>query len=840
MGEVEWCAINRVLDWLSRLVTVRPWATLVVIAIVTLVLAAGITQRAPVADNEVFLPGDSGVARALEEIETLFRDSDVVVVTLVFRGEVLTPDGLAQMDGLLGRIVSDPGVGELLPPVDAVTAPTLLMKPLLQVSDFDSVTQAQIDTALDHARATPELQPARTALDVTTGTDTDGTRITVATVRLRDTSDEAVDDAQLTINDLAEADEGPLSVRSVSLAVIEEEYQEATSTGVLPLVGLALLVIALLTLLFMRTLSDPLLTLTGLVLALIWTVGAESWLGPGALDLIGPPNALTATVPIILIGLAVDYSIQAVSHYREQRIAGEPVGVAVLAGLRNVIIPLALAAATTIVSFLANLLSPISGIGDFGVVAGLGIGLSLIVMLTVVPAARTIIDQRREARGPLPPPRPIANAIPGVDRLAERLGTSITRRPAPYLVLVVAVTVGLGFAASGITTDFTIRDVLPRDGNLIEDLNSLDATFGGSTEVVSVLVKAEVTETHTLQNLFSMTEAFEDDLSRPRAADGAMEASLPLLVLDWTTDDGTPGDRYDPGLERLFAEATTGLHLDPALIQKFLDALAATDPEAVARVLVEDPEGIDTTLLQFRAFSGDPERTERMIEDIDGLWIGDDDAIAMTSQDIIVLTSSDEIRDRQTEAIITTIAAALGILTIFFWITLRQPALGFIAVGPIVLVLIWVLGTMALLGIPYTIVTSITTALSIGIGVDYTIHVIHRYREEFAKRRNPEAAAIRTLATTGSALLGSALTTALGFAVLTLSPLQSFEQFGITAAITIAYALIVSILVVPPAMTVWGAYQNMRMRSMVERLWSELDVFIEDTHRRHEKDQGSS
>ena len=829
--------MNRVLDWLCRLVTVRPWATLVVIAIVTLVLAAGITQRAPVADNEVFLPGDSGVARALEEIETLFGDSDVIVVTLVFRGEVLTPDGLAQMDGLLGRIVSDPGVGELLPPVDTITAPTLLMKPLLQVTNFDSVTQAQIDTALDHVRATPELQPALTALDLTTGTDTAGMRITVATVRLRDTGDEAVEDAQLAINDLAEAAEGPLSVRSVSLAVIEEEYQEATSTGVLPLVGLALLVIASLTLLFMRTLSDVLLTLTGLVLALIWTVGAESWLGPGALDLIGPPNALTATVPIILIGLAVDYSIQSVSHYRDQRIDGEPVRVAVLAGLRNVIVPLALAAATTAASFLANLLSPISGIGDFGVVAGLGIGFSLVVMLTVVPAARMIIDRRREARGPFPPPRPIANAIPGVDRLAERLGTSITRRPVPYLVLVVAVTVGFGFAASGITTDFTIRDVLPRDGNLIEDLDSLDAVFGGSTEVVSVLVRAEVTETRTLHNLFSMTEAFEDDISRPRAADGTMEASLPLLVLDWTTDDGTPGDRYDPELERLFAAATTGLDLDPARVQKFLDTLAATDPEAVARVLVEDPEGIDTTLLQFRAFSGDRERTEGMVEDIDGLWFGDDAAIAMTSQDIIVLTSSDEIRGRQTEAIIATIAAAFAILTIFFWITLSQPALGSIAVGPIVLVLIWVLGTMALLGIPYTIVTSITTVLAIGVGVDYTIHMVYRYREEFAKRRNPETAAIRTLTTTGSALLGSALTTALGFAVLTLSPLQSFEQFGIMATITIAYALIVSILVVPPAMTVWGAYQNMRMRSMVERLWNELDVAIEDTHRRHEKDQ---
>ena len=68
---------------------------------------------------------------------------------------------------------------------------------------------------------------------------------------------------------------------------------------------------------------------------------------------------------------------------------------------------------------------------------------------------------------------------------------------------------------------------------------------------------------------------------------------------------------------------------------------------------------------------------------------------------------------------------------------------------------------MALLGIPYIIVTSMITALSIGIGVDYTIHVIHRYREEFTKSRDPEQAAIRTLATTGSALFGSALTTAL-------------------------------------------------------------------------------
>ena len=203
-------------------------------------------------------------------------------------------------------------------------------------------------------------------------------------------------------------------------------------------------------------------------------------------------------------------------------------------------------------------------------------------------------------------------------------------------------------------------------------------------------------------------------------------------------------------------------------------------------------------------------------------------------------TVTDQIKSGQTEAIGTTIAVAFVVLAVFFWVTLRQPALGFVAVGPIVLVLISVLGTMALLGIPYTLITSIITALSIGIGVDYTIHIIHRYREEFARMRNPERAAIQTLATTGSALLGSALTTAFGFGVLIASPLLASQQFGITATITIVYSLIVAILLVLPAMVVWGAYQNMRLRSMVEQIWTDLDVAIEDVHQRHERGQAPS
>ena len=827
--------MSRPLDKFSRLVTARPWITIGVLILVTVVLAAGATRRAPPTEGNslALLPAGNDVASAVLEIEERFGDhSDVRVITLIFRGEALTPGGLAQMDALLDSILANANVTALLAPADPVFAPSVLIGTVLERDDLTSLTQAEIDSV----RGVPEIEAA---LGAVTGIDDDGTPVAIATIRLLNTGDERIAEIEREINNLATDSEGPLGASSVSVTVIEDEYTEATESGMQPLIGLALVLISALILLFLRSFSDLLLTLLGLLMAIIWIVGAEGWLGPDALGWIGPPSSLTVMVPIMLISLSVDYAIQTVSHYREQRAEGVPVREAVRTGLRNVAIPLALAAVTTIASFLANLFSPISTLGDFGIVAGLGVGLSLIVMITLVPAGRTIIDRRREARGKLKPPRRVSGALPGIERGAELLGTSVARRPAPYLIAVTGVTIWMAFAASGLHAEFSIRDILPKGGTVLSDLETLEASVGGSTELASMLVTAEATETRTLLNLDELEAAFADPQRRPAAVAGPLEGSFESIVVDWTHDSGQPGDKYDPELAALFSEATAGVGVDPVLMQEFLDEIEARDP-AVGRVLVNNRDGGDALLLQFPVYTDNPAATLHVQEEIEELWDGDDEAITATSESILGVEIANQITSRQTEAIASTVGVALGILALFFWLTQRRPTLGVIAVGPIVLVLIWVLGTMALVGIPYTLLTSIITALSIGIGVDYTIHVIHRYREEFTRLRNPEQAAIRTLSTTGSALLGSALTTALGFGVLVLSPLEGSQQLGITAAITIAYSLIVSILVVPPAMTIWGAYQNMRLRSQVQRMWDDLDVAAEEIHRRHTEGQGAS
>ena len=350
------------------------------------------------------------------------------------------------------------------------------------------------------------------------------------------------------------------------------------------------------------------------------------------------------------------------------------------------------------------------------------------------------------------------------------------------------ITILLGIAARDIETVFDTNDFLPSGGEAIRNIETMGAAFGGSTANVNVLIEAEVTDDRNIRNLFDFTEAFFDDLRRPEGVVGGIQSSLGLLLVDWITDDGTEGDNYDPELLEM-ALAANEFRLNPAQIQAIIDRLEDIDPNGFAQVAVNNPNGPDTLLMTFQALTGNQARTERMVDDVKALGFGDDSELTPTSGDVLGIEVVNTMTNNQTTSILGTILAALAILVIFFWITEGRPALGFIAVGPIVLVLIWVLGTMTLLGIPYNVVTALITALSIGIGVDYTIHIIHRYEREFANLRDPAAAARRTLATTGSALLGSALTTALGFGVLFFSSLAPFQQFGLVMAITIAYAL---------------------------------------------------
>ena len=788
----------------AGLVTNRPKVALAFLAALTALFVFGATLLVPQAGNDAFLPEDSDVAQASTTLSEAFPDSaGLTNVNILHRGEFLTPAGLAQIDGVVAAALAEPSILERLAVVDSVVSIAAPFKQALQVDDLSTVSQAQID----QVAAQPQIQMLLGQLSG----DADGQPLAISSIRLRQLGDvDALEDAELLLADVVETVDGPLDVRSLSAATINEESAESSASSMSILMMISLIVIAVLLYVFFRTGSDVALSLVGLGITVVGTIGFQGLAGPDGVGLIGAPTSLTTMVPIMLIGLVVDYSIQTVSHYREMRHDGKPVREAARHALGGVALPLGLAGGTTIISFLTNLTSSIPANGDFGIVAAFGVFFGLFTMLVLLPAARTIFDERKEAKGKLGAARLTGDSIPGAGSVVERAGVFVATKPMPVLAVAGVITVVLSGAATEISTEFNSNDFLPGSGDSIEDIEALEEALGGQTEIVTVLVEAELTDDRTLRNLVTITEAFGDELTRPTGAATDITLSLGGMFDDWLTDSGEPGDNYDPELLDLALGIDQGLTLDPEGVQDLLDRLAELDPVTFAQVAVNNPDGEDLTLMQFSALTGDQDRTQALVDDIEGLWYGDRDQVVEVSGEIIALEVTGAMTEGQSVSIAITIVAALIVLMLFFWATEFRPMLAVIAVLPILLVLMWVLGTMTLLGIPYNVVTALITALSIGIGVDYTIHIIHRFTEELDDGKSLIDATTTTLATTGSALIGSALTTALAFAVLLFSPLVPFQQFGLVTGITIIYALIASIAIVPPMLIVWAAYHQWR------------------------------
>ena len=155
--------------------------------------------------------------------------------------------------------------------------------------------------------------------------------------------------------------------------------------------------------------------------------------------------------------------------------------------------------------------------------------------------------------------------------------------------------------------------------------------------------------------------------------------------------------------------------------------------------------------------AGSEAAVQGLIEEIDALWGGDASEITVTGDDAIAALINDELSGSQAVSVALTVAAALVILLLYFGLTDRRPTLGLITMVPIAVVLVWILGVMFVLGISYNVGTALAVVLAIGISVDYTIHLTHRFLEEERESQRVSDALRRAMPTTGGALLASAL-----------------------------------------------------------------------------------
>ena len=120
-----------------------------------------------------------------------------------------------------------------------------------------------------------------------------------------------------------------------------------------------------------------------------------------------------------------------------------------------------------------------------------------------------------------------------------------------------------------------------------------------------------------------------------------------------------------------------------------------------------------------------------------------------------------------------------------------------ITTAPIFIMIVWLYALVDLFGYGLNMVTVSIAAISLGVGVDYVIHLIERYREEIQEGKSQLESVAVVGGASGLALFGSALSDFAGFMVINQSKMGFFSTFGLFCAIMIILSLIASMIVAP-------------------------------------------
>ena len=593
-----------------------------------------------------------------------------------------------------------------------------------------------------------------------------------------------------------------------------------------------------------RTLADTLLTLFTIFAAITFMQGIGVLLERA--DIIASFNNITQIIPILLIGLGVDYGIHITSRYREEVGAGQDVDGAVRTAIRTVGLALALATVTTAIGFLTNVLSPVPALADFGVLAAIGIIVSFILTLTFFPAARTLLDRRTERGGKLSwgllrvliltrkvdrqleakSSLPVMGMKASSNRLLPRMiaSTSVLAEKIPVVVVMVAVFLG-GMGVWGLNqleVRFSFTDFLPSDAPGVRALEILQEEFGGGLgESTQVLIEGEDLSSPQVHNALvsaGMGLAEVENVVVFETPFGKVpSATSPISVLNSLSSGGPQGP---PNQAVAAAARAADLGTDMRVpagadVTALWDTMLTAAPGVAETVLHRGEAGYDALLFEIGTQAAETGALQ-LREDLLGNFSELSDAgisVIATSREIITNLIIVELADSQTRSLLFTLVVATLVLMISFWVENRRPLIGVITMIPVALVVFWTYGLMFATGIPIGPVTATLSALSIGIGVPYTIHIARRFGEDRERFEHLDDALRSTSRHTGGALAGSAFTTMAGFGVLITSRLTPFQQMGQVTVYAVGLSLAAAILVLPSMLALWERWHRRRAAS---------------------------
>lgn len=601
---------------------------------------------------------------------------------------------------------------------------------------------------------------------------------------------------------------------------------DAEVATIVSLVGMLLLY-----LLFFKKIRHPLFIVLSLSIGLAWTMGFVT-LAVGHLTII------TVFVAPMLLGLADDFGVHFLARYEEERAHGVSAIAALHTVFEHTVPGIAAGAFTTALAFAAVTLADFRGVQELGLIAAGGMILSLVAMITFLPALIVVVENSRPWKAEIGERTLLTGVFSAWGNLLGR---------ARWLLLILSGVCTLGGLAAlpTISFDYNLLNLQAHGTESVEwekriiensERSSRDALATAPTPEEAMRKAAAfeaLSSVETVESVASLIPPEQPERIalvrelQPLLSDlpPILAASAPVDVPDLqrTLDKlklkiRTDNDEWDPQKKPSDQELGEARHSLLAVIDR-LHAMSETDAVAALSRFQEalfldfqdkwsllrnnlNPSGPITFAdvppqLKERFVSADGTKFLLQIYPKKNVWEGEaqEEFILQLRQVDPDVTGSpvigyESIRAMKEGYIEGGLYALVAIFIVTFG-SLRRGTDTLLAMLPLGLGIIWTAGLMWLFDLQFNLANLVAVPLIIGIGVENGIHLVHRFREE------GESGPALVAGSTGQAVALFSLTTMVGFGSLMVARYYGIFSMGLLLTVAVGSVLVASLTVLP-------------------------------------------
>jgi predicted RND superfamily exporter protein len=727
-------------------------------------------------DGRSLIPADHPAIAASDRASALFEARDVIVVGLAApETGIYTPEALQLLTRLSAEIAAVPGVvpGSV---TSLATIPRLFiegdlldLQPLLDRGD-----RAKPDAALG---ARIRRETSALGLDDGILVAADG-RTAAIYAEVEPAADRGAVRHRL-LKIVSRHAGGPIAIHLSGTAMAQAVLGEAAAHDLVRLVPLVLAVIAGVLLFAFRHWAPAVVSLAEIGVSLLWTVGLMGAHGQSVF-------VTTLVLPVILLAIGVTDDVYALNSYfaAARRAPDRPPGELAVETFSAVHRAVLTTAATTIAGLFSLLASNIEPQRVFGLYGGLSVVFSTLLTFTLVPALLVLLRPRV---------RPAKVSAPRFTEswMVRLLG--LIRAAGPRRVLAVAAVLT---AAALVLTALRLRI----EDNWIDNLPPASETVRGDRAL-----NRSLAGTNTLELMFDSgrPEGFLDPATL--SALGAVEEKLAASPLI-----GAIQSPYDDVLRIQAALAGRDYREFRARVLRGDQRL--TRPEIEQALLLLESAGNAPGMDRLE----DDYRRSRMtvfVRAANYSRMGEVlDLSARAAREHLPAAPMTPFGDGwighlTIELLVVGQVASIGLAvlanTLLLVMLFRSLSVAALAIVPVVVSVLMVFAALAATGTPLGTANSMFAAIALGIGVDYSIHLVASYREKVRRQIPPREAMAAALTATGPAILISAAAIVGGFSVLAFSVVPPNRQLGILICLSLAVCAVVTLVVLPALLLIY-------------------------------------